>query len=147
MDSNSIHALDRFVQAQSEAYDQALSEIRAGCKESHWMWFVFPQYQGLGVSAISRKYAITSVAEATAYLDHPLLGARLKECCEALLSIEGRSANDIFGSPDDIKLRSSATLFARVSHSASVFEKVLEKYFAGVTDEQTIQRIDTAPGD
>jgi uncharacterized protein (DUF1810 family) len=107
--------LDRFVQAQAKDYQQALSELRAGEKRSHWMWYVFPQVEGLGHSAMSRRYSIKSAAEAKAYLDHPVLGARLRECFAAVCNIAGRSALEIFGSPDDMKLRSCATLFAAVS--------------------------------
>src|SRR5579883_1362213 len=104
--------LNRFVEAQEDAYERALAEIRNGRKESHWMWYIFPQFDGLGFSATSKRYAIKGVAEAEAYLAHPVLGPRLRECTEATLHVEGRSASDIFGSPDDLKLRSCATLFA-----------------------------------
>ena len=137
--------LNRFVQAQAEDYDQALSEIRAGRKRSHWMWYIFPQFDGLGLSSTSRRYAIRSVAEAEAYLRHPVLGPRLEECCEAVIGVNGRSAYDIFGSPDDVKLRSCATLFARVSVPGSVFERLLGKYFGGVPDPRTLQLIGAAP--
>ena len=133
------HNLARFVEAQEGVYERALSEIRAGQKHSHWMWFIFPQYDGLGFSEISKRYAIKSLAEAEAYLRHPVLGPRLLECAEAALSVEGRSANEIFGSPDDLKLRSCATLFARVSPPGSVFERVLDRYFDGEPDEKTLQ--------
>jgi len=133
------HNLYRFVEAQMDCYDQALSEIRAGRKRSHWMWFIFPQYNGLGFSAISRQYAIKSIEEAEAYSRHPILGPRLVECCTAASSVEGRSATEIFGSPDDLKLRSCATLFARVSASGSVFDRLLDKFFQGVPDERTLR--------
>src|SRR5262245_23864441 len=100
------HNLRRFVEAQNDDYDQALAEIRSGRKRSHWMWYVFPQFEGLGQSSTSRLYSIKSIAEAEAYLNHPTLGPRLLECCEAALSVEGRSAHEIFGSPDDMKPRS-----------------------------------------
>ena len=132
--------LDRFVHAQAPDYDRALSELRAGHKRSHWMWYVFPQIEGLGSSAMSRQYSIKSEAEARAYLEHPVLGARLRECFAAVLNVEGRSAHEIFGSPDDMKLRSSATLFAAVSDEA-VFEEVLKKYFDGKHDEETLRRL------
>jgi uncharacterized protein (DUF1810 family) len=131
--------LDRFVSAQAALYDQALTEIRQGRKRSHWMWFVFPQLAGLGVSATSAHYAIAGAAEAAAYLAHPVLGPRLVECAEAVLAVDGRSAHDIFGSPDDLKLRSSATLFAAVSAPDSVFERVLAKYFPDGPDQRTRQ--------
>lgn len=128
--------LNRFVQAQEGAYDRALSEIENGRKRSHWMWFIFPQFEGLGSSAMSRQYAIKSVAEAKAYLDHPVLGARLTACIETLLDLEGLSANQIFGFPDDRKLKSCATLFASVSPRGSVFHRLLDKYFQGGGDGQ-----------
>src|SRR4051794_16808187 len=108
------HDLGRFVSAQADDYGQALAEVRAGRKRSHWMWYIFPQVEGLGSSPMSRRYSIRSLDEARAYLDHPVLGRRLIECAEAALGVEGRSASEIFGSPDDMKLRSSATLFASV---------------------------------
>jgi uncharacterized protein (DUF1810 family) len=135
--------LNRFAQAQDAIYEEALGEIRAGRKRTHWMWFVFPQFAGLGASETSRYYAIGSLAEATAYLEHPLLGRRLLECCGQLCALEGLSAFEIFGSPDDMKLQSSATLFDRVS-PVSVFDRVLAKYFAGRRDEKTIALIDAA---
>jgi uncharacterized protein (DUF1810 family) len=131
--------LARFVDAQAGSYDDALAEIRTGNKRSHWMWYVFPQCAGLGVSATSKRYAIRSVAEARAYLAHPVLGPRLTKCAAALLDIEGRSATAIFGSPDDMKLRSCATLFAAVSPPDSVFARLLGKYFGGERDERTIR--------
>jgi uncharacterized protein (DUF1810 family) len=134
--------LSRFVKAQAQDYDQALTEIRAGRKHSHWMWYVFPQIQGLGTSPTSRHFGIKSAAEASAYLAHPTLGPRLLECAESALRIQGRSALEIFGSPDDMKLRSCATLFASVSSSGSVFHRLIEKYFQGVRDERTIQLLE-----
>lgn len=131
--------LTRFVRAQEADYEAALSEIRSGCKRSHWMWYILPQIEGLGASAMSRRYAIRSRAEAEAYLRHPVLGQRLAECAEAVLGIEGRSAFEIFGSPDDLKLRSCATLFAAVSPAGSVFERVLAKFFRGERDEATLR--------
>lgn len=139
------HDLGRFVSAQEGVYARALAELRAGRKRSHWMWFVFPQFAGLGRSETSRRYAIRSVSEAKAYLRHAELGPRLQECCEAILGVEGRSAFDIFGSPDDAKLRSCATLFAAVSPPVSVFARVLEKFFRGTRDEETVRLIDSAP--
>ena len=133
------HDLERFVQAQRDDYDDALEEIRRGRKQSHWMWYVFPQLDGLGSSATARRYAIRSVAEAEAYLRHPLLGPRLTAVAEAALAVEGRSARAIFGSPDDLKLRSSATLFARVSRDGSVFHRLLDRFFDGAPDGRTLQ--------
>ena len=144
-DLNDPHARDdpyelkRFVQAQEDDYLSALSEIRAGCKKSHWMWYIFPQFDGLGYSAMSRRYSIKSIAEAEAYLRHPVLGPRLLECCKAVLGVEGKSAIQIFGSPDDMKLRSCATLFAQVSPPESAFERLLNRYFQGERDEQTLR--------
>jgi uncharacterized protein (DUF1810 family) len=130
--------LERFISAQASAYDRALAEIRAGLKQSHWMWFVFPQYAGLGFSSTAAHYAIRSRAEAEAYLQHPVLGARLRECAEAACALKGRSARDVFGYPDDLKLRSSATLFASVSPPGSVFHRVLDAFFDGEADERTL---------
>jgi uncharacterized protein (DUF1810 family) len=135
------HDLARFVAAQRGSYEHALAEIASGCKRSHWMWYVFPQFAGLGQSATSREYAIASLAEAEAYLRHELLGPRLVACAEAALAVEGRSAREIFGSPDDLKLRSSATLFAQVSRAGSVFHRLLDKYFAGEPDEATLRLV------
>jgi uncharacterized protein (DUF1810 family) len=131
--------LSRFVEAQADDYDRALAEIRAGRKQSHWMWYVFPQFQGLGSSPTSRHFAINSAAEASAYLAHPTLGPRLLECAESVLRIQGRSALEIFGSPDDMKLRSCATLFAAVSPDGSVFHRIIDGYFQGERDERTIR--------
>lgn len=132
------YGLSRFVQAQESAYDQALSEIRSGRKRSHWMWYIFPQYDGLGSSATAERFAIKSVAEAEAYLRHPVLGPRLMECAEAALAVDGQTASDVFGYPDDLKLRSCATLFACISPSGSVFERLLDKYFQGERDDRTV---------
>jgi uncharacterized protein (DUF1810 family) len=144
-DAADPHNLKRFLEAQERTYGQALSEVRDGRKRSHWMWYIFPQYDGLGFSATSQRYAIKSVAEAQAYLRHPILGPRLVECCEAAISVEGRSAAAVFGSPDDMKLRSCATLFAAVSPAGSVFEQVLDKYFQGRRDSKTLELMGGAP--
>jgi len=135
------HDLARFVRAQERDYARALAELRSGRKRSHWMWYVFPQYDGLGSSATSKRFAIKSLEEARAYLRHPVLGPRLGECAQALLDLEGRSAFEILGSPDDLKLRSCATLFASVSAPGSVFERLLGKYFQGEPDERTLRLI------
>jgi uncharacterized protein (DUF1810 family) len=132
-------SLNRFVRAQADDYDRALSELRAGRKRSHWMWYVFPQFDGLGSSETSRRYAIRSIEEADTYLRHPVLGPRLVESAEAVMAIEGRSALDVFGTPDDLKLRSCATLFASVSPPGSVFERLLDKYFDGTPDDRTVR--------
>ena len=134
--------LTRFVLAQEADYETALSEIRGGRKRSHWMWYIFPQYDGLGSSAMSTRYAIKSPVEALAYLRHPILGPRLLECAEAAVAVAGRSAFEIFGSPDDMKLRSCATLFAVVSPAGSVFDRLLDKYFAGERDPETLRLLD-----
>ena len=140
------YGLTRFVQAQERDYEQALSEIRSGQKRSHWMWYIFPQFDGLGFSSTSRRYAIKSVAEAEAYLRHAVLGPRLLESAEAAMGVEGRSALEVFGSPDDMKLRSCATLFACVSPAGSVFEQLLDKYFGGERDEKTLRLLGRTPG-
>jgi uncharacterized protein (DUF1810 family) len=133
--------LDRFVRAQERDYAQAMSEIRSGRKLSHWMWYVFPQFEGLGFSATSRRYSIKSVAEAAAYLRHPILGPRLLESARATLDVENRSASEIFGAPDDMKLRSCATLFASVAPPGSVFQQLLDRCFGGEPDPETLRLI------
>jgi uncharacterized protein (DUF1810 family) len=138
MAENDPYDLERFVHAQAADYDRALSELKDGRKRSHWMWYVFPQIEGLGYSPMSRRYAIKSSAEARAYLDHPILGPRLRECAAIVQSIAGRSALEIFGSPDDMKLRSCATLFARVSDD-DIFEQVIRKYFDAEHDKETLR--------
>jgi len=136
--------LIRFVRAQEDDYEGALSEIRSGRKRSHWMWYIFPQFDGLGSSSISRQYSIKSLAEAEAYLGHPVLGPRLRECAGSTLSVEGRSASEIFGSPDEMKLKSCATLFACASPSESVFDALLDKYFGGERDGKTLRLLGIA---
>ena len=133
--------LERFVHAQAPVYDQVRRELRAGRKESHWMWFVFPQIAGLGQSPMSLRFAISSLAEAAAYLAHPILGPRLRECARLALEVEGRSALDIFGPIDTMKFRSSVTLFARAGPEFPVFEQCLEKYFGGNPDPATLARL------
>ena len=130
--------LERFVRAQRGHYGQALLEIKAGAKRTHWMWYVFPQLYGLGSSPTSQLYSIRSRGEAEAYLRHPILGPRLIESAEAALAVVGRSAHGIFGSPDDWKLRSSATLFSLVSPLGSVFHRLLDAFFAGEPDPRTL---------
>lgn len=130
--------LKRFLEAQEDCYEEALAQIRSGQKRSHWMWYIFPQYDGLGFSATSKRYAIKSIAEAKAYLLHPILGARLVECMETAASITERSASEVFGSPDGLKLQSCATLFSTVVPAGSVFELVLDKFFRGSRDEKTL---------
>jgi uncharacterized protein (DUF1810 family) len=127
-----------FVQAQAPVYAHVLAELRDGRKRSHWIWFVFPQLAGLGFSAMAQFYAIGSLDEAKAYLAHPALGARLRECAGLVLAIQGRSIHDIFGSPDDLKFHSSMTLFGRADPADGLFRECLEKYFAGREDAQTL---------
>jgi uncharacterized protein (DUF1810 family) len=134
------HDLQRFVDAQAGVYSQALAELSAAAKRSHWMWFVFPQVAGLGFSAMARRYAIASKFEAQAYLAHPILGPRLIACAGAVCAVEGRSAHQIFGSPDDLKFRSSMTLFAAIAEDA-IFAEALRKYFGGRPDEATLQAL------
>jgi uncharacterized protein (DUF1810 family) len=138
-DATDPHDLARFVQAQEHMYARALFEIESGRKRTHWMWYVFPQYEGLAPSPMASHYAIKSAAEARAYLEHPVLRPRLIECAEALLRIEGRSARRILGSPNDLKLRSCATLFAHFSAEDSVFHRLLKQYFQGRRDEKTLR--------
>jgi uncharacterized protein (DUF1810 family) len=135
------HDLSRYVVAQQDIYAQVVAEIRDCHKRSHWMWFIFPQFDGLGLSSYSKRFSIKSIAEAKAYLGHSVLGPRLLECFEALMGIEGRSATEVFGSPDDMKLRSCATLFAAVTPPGAVFERALYKFFGGNRCEKTISLI------
>jgi len=139
MGAQDPYDLERFVRAQAGDYERALGEIRAGRKRSHWMWYIFPQLEGLGASAMSRQYAIKSLTEARAYLAHPVLGPRLTSCVEALLALEGRSAVEIFGPADELKLRSCATLFAEAATPSSVFDRLLDKYFQGERDASTLR--------
>jgi len=131
--------LARFVVAQEGIFEAALAELRRGRKRSHWMWFIFPQIEGLGSSSTSKKYAIRSLDEARAYLKHPVLGPRLLGCCRAILSIQGRSASEIMGYPDDLKLKSSMTLFALADDSHPEFRQVIERYFQGESDRRTLE--------
>jgi uncharacterized protein (DUF1810 family) len=133
--------LQRFIDTQEGVHARALDELRAGRKTTHWMWFVFPQVAGLGSSAMAQRYAIGSLEEARAYLAHPVLGPRLVECTEAVLSHSDRTAHDILGSPDDVKLRSSMTLFALVAGPESVFQRVLDAFFDGETDTRTVDLV------
>ena len=138
IDAEDPFELNRFVKAQETNYVQALSELHAGRKRLHWMWYVFPQLAGLGHSSMSVRYAIKSEGEARAYLDHPILGPRLIECAEAVVAISNRTAHDIFGSPDDLKLQSCATLFEHVSPPGSVFGRLLDKYYRSDRDQRTL---------
>lgn len=133
--------LDHFVQAQAPVWGRVCSELEAGRKQSHWMWFVFPQIQGLGHSAMAQRYALPDLAGAQSYLRHPVLGRRIHTACDLLLGLQGVSAHDILGSPDDLKLRSSMTLFAAAAQPPSIFDAVLEKYFDGDRDPLTLERL------
>ena len=133
--------LQRFVEAQNPVYAKVCSELHEGRKRSHWMWFVFPQIVGLGSSPLGRKFAISSLAEAAAYLAHPILGPRLAECTKLVNLVEGRSVAEIFGHPDDLKFRSSMTLFARATQDNQVFVAAVQKYFKGEPDPATLLRL------
>lgn len=130
--------LNRFIEAQSSIYENAFNEIKNGKKSSHWMWYIFPQYKGLGFSSISKKYAINSIDEGKSFLEHPILFKRLKEITTAFLAINDKSALDILGSPDDLKMKSSMTLFNAIQNETNVFDAVLEKYYEGVQCEKTL---------
>lgn len=136
--------LQRFIDAQEADFDTALAEIKNGRKRSHWMWYIFPQLRGLGSSDTSRYYGIQSIDEAESYINHPVLGQRLIEMCLALLQLKSDNANEIFGSPDDLKLRSSMTLFASLPDAYPVFQSVLEKFFNGEADDKTLRLIGEA---
>jgi uncharacterized protein (DUF1810 family) len=133
--------LERFVEAQEGVYPRVCGELRAGHKRSHWMWFIFPQVRGLGASPTAQRFGISCADEARAYLRHSILGARLRECTQLVLDIQGRSAHEIFGSPDELKFRSCMTLFARTSAEA-LFPSALQKYFAGEADSLTLERLE-----
>jgi uncharacterized protein (DUF1810 family) len=133
--------LERFSTAQAGVYAQVCAELRAGQKRSHWMWFVFPQIYGLGSSAMAVRYALASVDEAKAYLAHPVLGARLRECTGLVLGVQGKTVEEIFGYPDDLKFHSSMTLFARADASGGLFAEVLTKFFDGAEDQGTLARL------
>lgn len=138
-----MYDLERFVEAQNYNYQDALEEIRNGRKKSCWMWYVFPQISGLGRSAMAKKYELQSLAEAKAYLDHPILSTRLQEICEAALVVDCSDAGIVFGSPDDLKLRSSMTLFEQAAPENPVFGMMLDKFFGGERDELTLQILET----
>ena len=137
---SSEYNLERFIDAQEASYEIALSEIKSGRKKSHWMWYIFPQVQGLGFSETSKFYAIKDIGEAKAFLEHPVLGERLVRICNALLHLESDNAHNIFGSPDDLKLQSSMTLFSSLNINP-VFQKLLYKFFNGIKDDKTLQII------
>ena len=135
------YGLQRFVDAQAEVFEQARGELLEGRKRSHWMWFIFPQIKGLGSSPMAARFAISSLAEARAYLEHAVLGPRLRECAGIVVAVEGRSAHEIFGYPDDLKFHSSMTLFAQAAGKDGVFVDALEKYFGGQRDRATLERL------
>jgi uncharacterized protein (DUF1810 family) len=141
MDSADAYNLQRFIDAQHPIYGQVRDELRGGRKESHWMWFIFPQIKGLGISSTAQKYAISGIAEAKAYLDHSLLGFRLRECTQLVNGVSGRSIEDIFGYPDHLKFHSSMTLFAHVQPGDKAFAEALRKYFEGEPDRNTIAKL------
>lgn len=130
--------LHRFEEAQAHDYPQALAELLDGKKRTHWIWYIFPQIDGLGSSPAARYYAISGLAEARAYLDHPTLGPRLRECCAAIMTIRNSTAREILGTPDDLKLRSCATLFAQLTTADSVFSRLLDRFFEGQPDQRTL---------
>jgi uncharacterized protein (DUF1810 family) len=138
---NDPHNLKRFVDAQEQVFEQALSELRGGRKIGHWMWFIFPQIAGLGRSETAQKFAIASRGEAEAYLAHRILGPRLRECTRAVCHLEGRSAHQIFGDPDDMKFRSCMTLFSKVAADNEIFQEAIQKYFQGQFDSLTLERL------
>ncbi len=140
------HGLQRFLDAQAGVYDEVLAELRAGRKASHWMWFIFPQFEGLGNSPTARHFAIRSLDEARAYLAHSVLGARLAQCTRVVNAIEGASAHMIFGSPDDLKFRSSMTLFALAADDPSDFRAALDRHCAGQADARTMALVDQGVG-
>lgn len=138
---NAPYNLQHFVDAQTPVYKTVCAELRAGRKRTHWMWFIFPQIEGLGRSELARKYAISSVEEAKAYLAHPVLGPRLQECSQFVADIDGRLIEDIFSYPDDMKFQSSMTLFAHIAAENGVFHACLRKYFGGMPDSATLERL------
>lgn len=140
-DTADPYNLARFLDAQRDVYDRAERELRAGRKESHWMWFIFPQIKGLGHSAMAQRYALSSLAEAEAYLDHPLLGPRLRAITQIVTNVKGPSIEEIFGYPDCRKFQSSMTLFANATDDNQVFKDALQKYFRAEHDRQTIERM------
>ena len=133
-----MYQLERFVAAQQSIYQQVVDELSAGRKRSHWMWFIFPQLAGLGFSAMAQRYAVSGLAEARAYLAHPVLGPRLRECSALVLAVQGATVHGIFGSPDNMKFHSSMTLFAQAAPEEALFRDCLDKYFGGVPDQATL---------
>jgi uncharacterized protein (DUF1810 family) len=141
MNGKDPYRLHRFLDAQNSVFEKVCSELREGRKQSHWMWFIFPQIAGLGSSAMSQRYGISSLQEAEAYLRDPILGERLRLCTRLVVTIEGRSIEQIFGYPDDLKFQSSMTLFASTKLENQIFEDALQKYFAGQLDKKTLDRL------
>lgn len=142
MSSVDPYDLNRFLKAQEGVYERAFSEIKAGQKRTHWMWFIFPQIDGLGYSPTARRYSIKTLEEARQYLNHPVLGERLLECTEAVVNLKGGSASDVFGYPDDLKFRSSMTLFEKIAGSGSVFSLALDRYCHGERDDLTLRLLE-----
>ena len=141
LDVDDPYNLQRFVDAQNPIFERVLAELRAGRKSSHWMWFIFPQIAGLGASEMNRRFAISSREEADAYLNHPILGPRLRDCTRLVNLVRGSSAHQVFGSPDDMKFCSSMTLFSRVAADNAIFAEALRKYFGGKTDDRTLRKL------
>jgi uncharacterized protein (DUF1810 family) len=141
MQPDDPHNLQRFVTAQNPVFERVTGELRAGRKRSHWMWYIFPQISGLGYSPMAQKFAIASREEAAAYLQHPVLGPRLRECTRLVNAVEGSTIHDIFGSPDDMKFRSCMTLFAHATSDKQLFVEALNKYFGGEPDSLTLERL------
>jgi uncharacterized protein (DUF1810 family) len=135
-------SLERYIKAQAPLYSRALDELKRGTKQSHWMWFIFPQIAGLGHSVMSHTYAVQSLEEARDYLAHPVLGSRLRECCQAVMAVDGKTAHEIFRSPDDLKFRSCLTLFAQAAPEETLFRDLLEKYFGGKADAATLELLE-----
>ena len=139
---NGLYDIERFIDAQNDIYSSVIAELKAGRKQGHWMWYVFPQIKGLGSSAMANRYAISSMKEAEYYANHPILGARLRECTQYVIDIENGEIRDIFGYPDDLKFRSCMTLFERADKKREVYEKALNKYFDGQPDKSTLDILD-----
>ncbi len=142
MNPDDPYDLNRFLSAQEGVYGRALSELKDGQKRTHWMWFIFPQIEGLGYSPTARRYSIKSMEEARQYLNHPVLGKRLLECTEAVLALKGGSVSEIFGYPDDLKFKSSMTLFEKITGTGSVFSTALDRYCQGQRDEATLRLLE-----
>jgi uncharacterized protein (DUF1810 family) len=139
--TNDPNNLQRFVEAQRAVYERVRAELSAGQKQGHWIWFIFPQLTGLGMSAMSEEFGISSLDEAKSYINHPILGERLRECTELVLNVQDRSVDQIFGYPDNLKFRSCMTLFAKSASDSRIFKNALEKYFGGEGDPLTLERL------